>query len=307
MLKLETRPDLEALHSNQVAETNSLEYKASAAIGNTDRIKAEIAKDISAMANASGGQIIYGMTEENHRPAGLDGGVPEPFNGLWFEQVIQQNIKPIVEGLKIQPVPAGGGRNYFVITVPASKTVHQAADRRYYRRRNFRNDTMEDYEIREAMNRAINPEPYVEVILSDPTISWSPEDTRSRPIPIGLRVGNRSSTPALYTYISVFFDSELVILSGGADAVSEAKTSDGKKIQQLHFHNVVPTQFPIFKEKMFRLGKGTTIAIPGPHKLNNMLYRIGVEISTPGYHTLSTGHLMKLGATLELRWEPWID
>ena len=57
------------------------------------------------MANANGGQIIYGMTEaKDHLPSGLDGGInPKPYDGLWLEQVIQQNIQPKIEGLKILP------------------------------------------------------------------------------------------------------------------------------------------------------------------------------------------------------------
>ena len=71
MLKLETKPDLLSLIANAVAESTTLEYKASPAVDHKN--KEEIAKDISAMANAAGGQIVYGMTETNHIPTGLDG------------------------------------------------------------------------------------------------------------------------------------------------------------------------------------------------------------------------------------------
>jgi predicted HTH transcriptional regulator len=81
-----------------VVESTTLEYKASPAVDKSN--KEEIAKDISAMANAEGGQIVYGMTEANNLPAGLDAGVdPKPYDGLWFEQVIQQNVTPKIEGL----------------------------------------------------------------------------------------------------------------------------------------------------------------------------------------------------------------
>jgi predicted HTH transcriptional regulator len=84
MLKLETIADLQSLHTNGVAESTTLEYKASPAVDKNN--KDEIAKDISAMANAEGGQIIYGMTEANHLPNGLDAGVSaNTVDGLWFE------------------------------------------------------------------------------------------------------------------------------------------------------------------------------------------------------------------------------
>lgn len=141
MLDLDDLPKLEKLHTDAVPESSDLEYKASPAIQNNESAKAEISKDISAMANANGGQIIYGMTEsKDHLPTGLDPGInPKPYDGLWLEQVVQQNVHPKIDGLHILPVPKGDGNHYFVVTVPRSTTVHQAKDGRYYRRRNFRN------------------------------------------------------------------------------------------------------------------------------------------------------------------------
>ena len=64
MLTLETKDDLETLHKNQVQESSTLEDKASPAVDNADPRRQEIAKDVSAMTNADGGQIVYGMTEK---------------------------------------------------------------------------------------------------------------------------------------------------------------------------------------------------------------------------------------------------
>jgi predicted HTH transcriptional regulator len=167
MLKLENIADLQALVTNQVMESTTLEYKASPAVAQAT--KEEIAKDISAMANADGGQFVYGMEEVGNLPAGLDAGInPKPFDGLWFEQVIQQNVRPQIEGLKIFPLPLSSGNYIAVITVPRSRTVHQAKDGRYYRRRNFRNDIMEDYAIREAMTRNTSPE-LISILRFHPT------------------------------------------------------------------------------------------------------------------------------------------
>jgi hypothetical protein len=67
MLKLETQADLEALHAGNIKESISLEYKASPAIDKKDdNKKTEMARDVSAFANADGGQIVYGMTEKDH-------------------------------------------------------------------------------------------------------------------------------------------------------------------------------------------------------------------------------------------------
>jgi hypothetical protein len=59
MLKLDTVADLEALYANNVKEGHHLEYKASAAIDKKDDAKKlEMARNVSAFANADGGQIV---------------------------------------------------------------------------------------------------------------------------------------------------------------------------------------------------------------------------------------------------------
>jgi Putative DNA-binding domain len=106
LLKLETRAQLEALHSGLMKESLTLEYKSSGAVDKTQPKKEEIAKDALAFANAAGGQIVYGMKENGNLPEGLDGGIdPLQFPGIWFEQVIQQNVSLI---RKSQTIPSDG-------------------------------------------------------------------------------------------------------------------------------------------------------------------------------------------------------
>src|SRR5450759_5391629 len=142
MLSLKTKADLEALHSGGIKESLTLEYKASPAVDGTDKSKLEMVRDVSAFANADGGQIVYGMTEDKNRmPAGLDTGIDSKrFPPIWFEQVLQQSIKPPVHGLLIHEIPLGGtdGRVAVVIDIPpGTGDPHQAADHKYYRRHNF--------------------------------------------------------------------------------------------------------------------------------------------------------------------------
>ena len=96
VLSLEKKSQLEALHTGNVKESLTLEYKASQAIDKRDdNKKLEMARDVSAFANADGGQIVYGMTESDHEPAGLDEGADEKaYPEIWFEQVLQQHITP---------------------------------------------------------------------------------------------------------------------------------------------------------------------------------------------------------------------
>src|SRR5438067_2535700 len=123
MLKLGTEKALAALHACDVKESLHLEYKASDAIDKRDdKKKIEIARDVSAFANADGGQIVYGMTEKDHEPAGLDEGIdPKQYPEIWFEQVLQQHITPILSSVRPYHVPLKSGRVAVVIDVPATK------------------------------------------------------------------------------------------------------------------------------------------------------------------------------------------
>jgi len=133
MLTLEKQEELEALHSGNVKESLTLEYKDSRAIDKrNDSKKIEMARDVSAFANAAGGQIVYGMTEKEHEPAGLDDGLdPKEYPEIWFEQVLQQHITPAIPNLRIRYVPLNKKRVAAVITVPATTGDPHQVDGRY--------------------------------------------------------------------------------------------------------------------------------------------------------------------------------
>jgi predicted HTH transcriptional regulator len=140
MLSLEKKSQLEALHRANIKESLMLEYKASLAVDKRDDTKKlEMARDVCAFANADGGQIVYGMTEHDHEPAGLDNGIHGSiYPEIWFEQVLQQHVTPPIPGLRIRHVPLKKPMVAVVIDVPATKgDPHQVSDGRYYRRHNF--------------------------------------------------------------------------------------------------------------------------------------------------------------------------
>ena len=155
-----------------IQESLSLEYKSAGALSKTDNRKTvEITKDVSAMANSSGGLIIYGVQEFNDKSKRHLPECISPIDGTqiskeWLEQIIN-NIKPRISGVVIHPVELNNSSNQvlYVVEIPQSTTAHQASDWVYYKRYNFQVLPMEDYEIRDVMNRAAAPNASLKISL----------------------------------------------------------------------------------------------------------------------------------------------
>jgi hypothetical protein len=310
---LKNRDDFQRLVDDGVEESLLLDYKASPALTRDSKPSDEMCKDVSAFANSAGGQLIYGIEERGKKgiPSGVDDGIMDPKTTReWIIQVLNSRVHPKMIGVTVERVPLSAAGFGFVINVPQTNAgPHQSPDKKYYRRHELLSEPMEDYEVRDVMNRATTPEPFLEITLPDTyaQITWPEGDayTQSQPIKLTTRIGNRSSTPALYTHVNIYLSPDLVITASGSDSVDDLKTSDGSPVKSLSFALVVPAHFPLFKEKVFRLGSGTSIAIPSEHERPDKFYRIGYEITTPGYATRVYGYLIKRGNSLELSWTPW--
>jgi len=128
------------------------------------------------MANAGGGVIIYGIAEygdraRQHRPERIDQIDFTLYSKEWLEQVIDSNVRPRIDGIRIYPIhiPAAVNGCVYVVVIPQGSTAHQAPDKRYYKRHNFLATPMEDYEIRDVMHRNSHPR-------FDPEFYWSRSD-----------------------------------------------------------------------------------------------------------------------------------
>jgi predicted HTH transcriptional regulator len=123
MLELTSEDDLNRLVEDEIQESLTLEYKRSEALGRSSAQRDELSKDVSALANSAGGQLIYGIREENHLPVEVDGGVDNAvITREWIEQVLNSNIQPRLSKLIITPIKIADQRFAYVITVPASST-----------------------------------------------------------------------------------------------------------------------------------------------------------------------------------------
>lgn len=118
-----TEDDLQELIDNSVSEKKTIEYKQSLP-GNSDADKKEFLADISSFSNASGGDLIYGITEDR------DKGIPKKLEGLTvenadqvitrLENMIRDGIKPRISGIVIQPIKVLKSKVVLLIRIPRS-------------------------------------------------------------------------------------------------------------------------------------------------------------------------------------------
>lgn len=165
-MKIETIDDIRRLIDDGVVENTSLEYKSGIDLNGKKDWRRELAKDVSAMANANGGTIIFGLREikEEGKPA-LPGMITpmsaSQFSKERLEQVIYSNISPRIDGIEINSLAVNAENAdevVYVVNIPQGTTAHQnTISRKYYKRRNATIDAMEDYEIRDILNRSTVP------------------------------------------------------------------------------------------------------------------------------------------------------
>lgn len=150
-LKIESYEDIENLWKNRIEESTRLEFKGK--IGTNNK---EVAKDISAMANAEGGFIIYGLEEDEKGRAKFSlGVVKEKGSAEKLQQIINSHIHPplTVEIIPIEAKNEKGevleDKEFLVVKIPQSfYHIHQVETTgRYYIRSNNTVRRMNEIEI----------------------------------------------------------------------------------------------------------------------------------------------------------------
>ena len=119
-----TEADLQELIEQKVGEGKTLDYKKTLNVDN-DHTKDEFRRDITSFANASGGDLIYGMKEKADEP-----GVPEELCGFEIQnieakknqltQILDAHIRPRVPNVKIKEILLLNGNYAFIVRVPQS-------------------------------------------------------------------------------------------------------------------------------------------------------------------------------------------
>jgi len=153
---IHTELEINQYLANYVEESTYLEFKHGNALIMNERGKDEIAKDVSAFANADGGILIYGIEERRHKAFALatfDGNI---FTKEWLELVMTSRIRRPIPDVIIDPIRIANdiNKSIYVVRIPKSyHAPHYTLDHHFFKRQNFRVREMEEYEIREAYFR----------------------------------------------------------------------------------------------------------------------------------------------------------
>jgi hypothetical protein len=148
------KPDIDRLIENEVRELRTIDYKMELP-GNSDKDKKEFLADVSSFANAAGGDLVFGVREEE--------GVPKEVNGLTcdldaeilrLENIIRDGLDPRIPGVKSQPVDGFQNGSVLVIRVPQSwnapHMVKFKNSSRFHTRNSAGKYQMDSTEIRSA-------------------------------------------------------------------------------------------------------------------------------------------------------------
>ncbi|MCB1486725.1 MAG: ATP-binding protein [Bauldia sp.] len=294
-LRLESRDDLDRLVQDAVEESLTLEYKASEALARESKKIDELCKDVSAMANAAGGQIIYGIPEIKHKPQAIDAGTKSSIlDREWIEQILLSRVQPRMNFI-IKPIELNNSSFAYVITIPQSSVGHQAPDRKYYKRYNFSSVPMADYEIRDVMGRTTKPELAVDARFQDGKNEGAASYIRPRyrdegdsdPITLEILVRNLSRSPAEYAELIVYLD-RVINVVGLEGFVSQRGEEEfyKRRCMVLKRELGLPSQAPVFKESQVLAGSITaTIPSKFMDRMDPVLLMFAYDVRAPGFQS----------------------
>jgi hypothetical protein len=125
--------------------------------GNDKWVEA-LSKEVSALANTEGGDLILGIDEDktsNPRSAKRIDGVSAQLGTERLQQLIEGNVSPYLPGLRLHRVKltSASDRVVFVVHIPQGSTAYQAKDGRYYGRSEFEVKFLHDHDIRLRMSK----------------------------------------------------------------------------------------------------------------------------------------------------------
>jgi hypothetical protein len=127
--------DIHALVRNGASEGKSLEFKSDH-YGRRDEDRREFAADVSAMANASGGDLVIGVEEVKGVASGVPGVEVEDPDGLVLavSNFLRSAFEPEIHGVRLRWFPIHQNRGVLLIRVPRSwRAPHRVMVAKDYR------------------------------------------------------------------------------------------------------------------------------------------------------------------------------
>jgi hypothetical protein len=313
-LTITDKKHLESLVADGVEESLTLDYKASAALGRESEQVNELWKDVTAMANSDGGQLIYGIEEDRKKgkPMRVDDGVVDPkISREWIYQILNSKVRPRLEGVEVERIPLDDAKTKFafVITVPQTQTgPHQGPQHKYYRRAGIESIPMEDYEVRDVMGRAKHPSLSAHFTFTNGSVRQEitfnqGRKTETDDFPVWVILQNSAVQPAMYIVCKLFFDTRLLRV-GSVGNIFRAVPGNEIEFEGLsaraYSANLSPINtFPVFKENPLRIAE-VTFCIPRLDDMEGVRYVFGYDLRTPGFSTRQIGFIYVRRGKLEL-------
>lgn len=106
---------------SQAPESQILEFKSLLPV-RSEEAKHELLKDVSAMANADGGTIVFGISDKAGQAAGILPIIDESADAATrrLGQCIEAGIEPRISGVKFEAIRLAQGGYVLAVTVPRS-------------------------------------------------------------------------------------------------------------------------------------------------------------------------------------------
>jgi hypothetical protein len=310
MLDLKTKADLQRLVDEGLEESLTLDYKASPALTRDGKGPDEICKDVTALANSAGGQIVYGIEEDKatKKPSRVDDGVADPkVTREWIEQILNSRVQPRLNGVTTTRIDMGNGQFGYVISVPQTQTgPHQSPEGKYYKRFDLQSVPMHDYEIRDIMRRSTTPDLYTDICFDGRQKSFTPRVTdgaqHSETVMLHCAVRNRSNAPAYHVVADFLVDYDLLIpfQVGPFKIIGERDEAPRHKMRI--FRRVInsPPDLPIFKEGEVEQHSGIVATqIPFEVVAGGLIY-LETSIQAPGFSSTEEWLIQSRNGTLRL-------
>jgi len=158
--------DIHSLIVERRAEDTRLEYKMDLP-GKTPADRAEFAKDVTALANAEGGDIVFGMASTKGIASAL-----KPIDNALIDdtknrlhQILDNGVIPRVPRVKMQPIEVETGKCVLIVRVPQSHLgPHQVTVEQSYKFHGRNSTGTYVMEVDELRDRILRQASFVEQV-----------------------------------------------------------------------------------------------------------------------------------------------